>query len=121
VIAVIGIDIGKSSLQIVGHDQRGAIVLRQKWSRGQVETRLLQLVAFLSVPAVRFRVVPKRAMHRRAQAEAMRQFLAQGLHFTEGRTGVLIFASVAERYAEIVADSGINARLDRTSGRRPSR
>jgi hypothetical protein len=23
----------------VGHDERGAIVLRQKWSRGQVEAR----------------------------------------------------------------------------------
>jgi len=36
-IAVIGIDIGKNSFHVVGHDQRGAIVLRQKWSRGQVE------------------------------------------------------------------------------------
>jgi hypothetical protein len=33
-IAVIGIDIGKNSFHIVGQDQRGAIVLRQKWSRG---------------------------------------------------------------------------------------
>jgi transposase len=39
-IAVVGIDIGKNSFHVVGHDQRGAIVLRQKWSRGQVETRL---------------------------------------------------------------------------------
>jgi hypothetical protein len=31
-IAVIGIDIGKNSFHIVGHDERGAIVLRQKWS-----------------------------------------------------------------------------------------
>jgi transposase len=41
-IAVIGIDIGKNSFH-VGHDQRGEIVLRQKWSRGQVETRLANL------------------------------------------------------------------------------
>jgi len=33
-IAVIGIDIGKNSFHLVGHDHRGAIVLRQKWSRG---------------------------------------------------------------------------------------
>src|SRR6187397_1305718 len=39
-IAVIGIDIGKNSFHIVGLDDRGAIVLRQKWSRGQVEARL---------------------------------------------------------------------------------
>jgi transposase len=43
VIAVIGIDIGKSSFHAVGLDGRGAIVLRQKWSRGQVETRLANM------------------------------------------------------------------------------
>src|SRR5499426_1543082 len=42
-IAVIGIDIGKNSFHVVGHDRRGAIVLRQKWSRGQVETWLANL------------------------------------------------------------------------------
>ena len=42
-IAVIGIDIGKNSFHVVGHDKHGAIVLRQKWSRGQVETRLANL------------------------------------------------------------------------------
>ena len=29
-IAVIGIDIGKNSFHTIGHDERGAIVLRQK-------------------------------------------------------------------------------------------
>src|SRR5918992_2221100 len=42
-IAVIGIDIGKNSFHAVGHDKRGAIVLKQKWSRGQVEARLANL------------------------------------------------------------------------------
>jgi len=40
---VIGIDIGKNSFHIIGQNQRGAIVLRQKWSRGQVEARLANL------------------------------------------------------------------------------
>ena len=35
--AVIGIDIGKNPFHVVGQDKRGSIVLRQKWSRGQVE------------------------------------------------------------------------------------
>jgi transposase len=43
VIAVIGIDIGKNSFHVVGLDGRGAIVLRQKWSRGQVETRFANM------------------------------------------------------------------------------
>jgi len=42
-IAVIGIDIGKNSFHVVGHDQRGAIVLHQKWSRGQVDFSPLML------------------------------------------------------------------------------
>jgi hypothetical protein len=42
-IAVIGIDIGKNSFHVVGLDDRGAIVLRQKWSRGQIEVRLANM------------------------------------------------------------------------------
>ena len=42
-IAVIGIDIGKNSFHVVGLDGRGAIVLRQKWSRGQVEARFANM------------------------------------------------------------------------------
>ena len=43
VIAVIGIDIGKNSFHVVGLDRRGAIVLRQKRSRGQIEARLANM------------------------------------------------------------------------------
>jgi len=78
---------------------------------------LFQLAAFaaaavgLSHPSIRFHLVPKRAKRDRAHGEALRQFLAHGLHRTQDRTGVLIFASAAERYAEIVADGGINAKV----------
>jgi hypothetical protein len=44
-VAVIGTDIGKNSFHLVGQDRRGALVLRQKWSRGQVEARLANLSA----------------------------------------------------------------------------
>jgi len=46
-IAVIGIDIGKNSFHVVGQDRRGSLVLRQKWSRGQVEARLANLARCL--------------------------------------------------------------------------
>jgi transposase len=42
-VVVVGIDIGKNSFHVVGLDQRGAIVLRQKWSRGQVEARFANM------------------------------------------------------------------------------
>jgi putative membrane protein len=71
----------------------------------------LLAITVLSLPAVRYRMVPRRAMHSRAHGEARRQFLAHGMHLTKDRTGVLIFASAAEHYAEIVADAGINDKV----------
>ena len=44
-IAVVGVDIGKNSFHVVGLDDRGAIVLRQKWSRSQVEARFAEYAA----------------------------------------------------------------------------
>lgn len=79
---------------------------------------LLQIITFLvatmalSNDKIKFRVVPRQTKHGRAHAEAMCQFLVQGIDKTEHRTGVLIFASAAERYVEIVADAGINDRIE---------
>src|SRR6266513_2421892 len=46
-IAFVGIDIGKNSFHVVGLDECGAIVLRQRWSRGQVEARLVNMLPCL--------------------------------------------------------------------------
>jgi putative membrane protein len=92
-----------------------ALIYLTTWPAGTIY--LLQLATFivvavaLSLPQIRFRIVPKSRMWGRAHAEAMHQFLGHGIHLTEQRTGVLIFASVAERYAEIVADRGINSKV----------
>src|SRR3954454_882166 len=77
----------------------------------------VQMLAFivaaagLSRPAIRFHLVPSRAKRERAHAAALRQFWAHGMHKTQARTGVLIFAAQAERYVEIIADGGINAKV----------
>jgi hypothetical protein len=42
-VAVVGIDIGKNSFHVVGLNQHGAIVVRQRWSRGQVESRFANM------------------------------------------------------------------------------
>jgi transposase len=42
-VAAIGIDIGKNSFHVIGLDARGAIQLRHKWSRGQVEGQLAKM------------------------------------------------------------------------------
>ena len=42
-VAVLGIDIGKNTFHLIGLNQRGAIILRQKLSRRQLEARLANL------------------------------------------------------------------------------
>ena len=56
-------------------------------------------------------LTPWRLRALRLHELAQEQFLAHGLQETQGRTGVLIFASPAERHAEVVADAGIYARV----------
>ena len=74
---------------------------------------VLQLLTFLAAhtllarESIRYRIVPRQTKTARTHQEALRQFAAHGLQHTARRTGVLIFVSVAERYAEILADAGI--------------
>jgi putative membrane protein len=69
---------------------------------------LLVLWAF---PGLRVHYVPHSVRRRRAHDNAVRQFLAHNIHLTGERTGVLLFLSMEERYAEVIADSGIDARV----------
>lgn len=78
----------------------------------------LQVLVFLAaallfqLDSVKMYLIPKRVKHDRASMVARQQFVYQGLHTTENRTGILIFVSVAEHYVEIIADKGINDRID---------
>jgi putative membrane protein len=66
---------------------------------------LFALVAALaSVPPVRRVLTPPTLKRRRVHRAALQQFLATGLHVSEGRTGVVIFASTHDRRVELLAD-----------------
>ena len=62
-------------------------------------------------PGLRIHLVPRGLRYRTAHDNAAKQFLARNVHVTAARTGVLVFVSLAERYAEVIADSGIDARV----------
>lgn len=80
-----------------------------------VSAQLLALAAALALvyalPGLRVRLAPRRWQYVRSHDNALKQFLARNVHLTAERTGVLIFVSLAERYAEIVADAGIDAKV----------
>lgn len=65
----------------------------------------------LSLPRVRVSLVPRAARRAAAHRAAVEQFMVRGVAHTKDRTGILIFVSLAERYARIIADDGIAARV----------
>jgi putative membrane protein len=80
------------------------------WLLYLAQTALFVALALLAqIPPLRIALVPAAARRRRASRLAREQFVAQGLHRTPERTGVLIFVAVAEHHVEIIADHGIDA------------
>jgi len=59
---------------------------------------------------LRLALVPRRILRHRAEALAHREFASRILATGEGKGGVLIFVSLAERYVQILADRTAHAR-----------
>jgi hypothetical protein len=106
--AVIGIDIGKNSFHIVGHDQRGVIVLRQKWSRGQVEARLQHRLSAGRCPLL---------SHKRTGNSSSTSMSPSGSTASMHRAGFLRLSRCSSIHPERV-DTGIVVRRPRL-GRAP--
>jgi putative membrane protein len=76
---------------------------------------LLQIALFFALllilcsPHVRVALIPRKARRAMAYRVAMEQFTARGLARRTGPSGILIFASLAEHYARIIANDRIAA------------
>lgn len=91
------------------------LILLTSWSAGSIALAQAALVlgvllATLNTRA-RMAIVPRALKRSRAHDAAQREFAARGVTRTRGRTGILIYLALAEGHAEIVADSGIGARV----------
>ena len=60
---------------------------------------------------VRLRIVPPHTRHARASAFAHREFAARILASRSEKGGVLLFVSLGERYAEVIGDRMLHARV----------
>lgn len=65
-----------------------------------------------SIPPIRRLLTPRGVRRARVRRAALQQFLAHGLHTTQDRTGVLIFAALSDRQVEVIADEGIHGKVD---------
>jgi putative membrane protein len=77
----------------------------------------LQVIVFLlllnlfCIPSIRISIIPRKAKRALAHRAAMQQFLTRGIGRKTETAGVLIFVSIAERYARIVASDAIAQRV----------
>lgn len=78
---------------------------------------LLQIMTFvllalvLCLPIVRTALLPRKTRRRVAHRAALEQFRIHSVSQKQERNGILIFVSLAERYARIIADDGIAAKV----------
>lgn len=85
---------------------------------------LLQIVLFiglgivLCLPRIRVALIPRMARRTIAHRAAMEQFAIRGIARKKDRCGILIFVSLAERYARIIADEGIATRVPQSEWQR---
>ncbi len=68
--------------------------------------------ALAQVAAVDRILVGKRNMAEAVRRRAMRHFVESAVYDTVDRTGVLLFISVLERRVELIADKGINSKVE---------
>lgn len=69
------------------------------------------LLLFFSITRVQLAFLPRRVERHMAYRAAMEQFTLRGIAGKNDRCGILIFVSLAERYARIIADEGIASRV----------
>lgn len=71
-------------------------------------------LAFIAAntPFVDRLIVPRRIMEQRVREKAYLHFLVSGQTETEGRCAILLFVSLTERRVELVADCGINQKIE---------
>ncbi len=70
------------------------------------------LFVITSATRLRFWLVPRRIRRAQAHRAAMEQFMIRGMARKHNRAGILIFVSLAEHYARIVADDGIAEKVE---------
>jgi putative membrane protein len=94
------------------------------WQPDPTQSQLLTLLMFFAAlkctvallilkwMPLRLFLTPAATKHRRVRRRALAIFQAAAARRTTGRTGILIYLSLAERRAEIVADEAIHSRTE---------
>ena len=65
-----------------------------------------------AIPAIKRLFIPKARVAEAVHLHSLAAFTGHGLHHTKGHTGILILASLLERRVVVLADRGINEKVE---------
>jgi putative membrane protein len=68
--------------------------------------------ALCCIPSVKRRLIPNQRIGDAVELRSLAAFTGQGLHHTKAETGILIFVSVFEHRVIVLADRGINEKVE---------
>ncbi len=92
----------------VWHDPWGSVQAYLFWP---VVGAILGFVVF-SIPSVKRRLISKERIGDAVHTRSLAAFTGHGLHYTRAHTGILIFASLLEHRVVVLADGGINEKVE---------
>lgn len=104
---VFGLIVG-TIIELIWHDPWGPVHAYILWPMvgaisGYVASR---------IPAVKRRIVPRQRVAEAVHLRSLAAFTGHGLHHTKNETGILIFASLLEHRVVVLADRGIDAKVE---------
>ena len=68
-------------------------------------------LAATSIPTIKRSLIPKARIDDAVHSRSLAAFTGHGLHYTKAHTGILILASLLERRVVVLADRGINDKV----------
>lgn len=89
------------------HDPWGPIQAQLSWP---IAGGVLGFI-LCCVHAIKRRLIPKKHIDEAVHLRSLAAFTSHGLHYTKAHTGILIFASLFEHRVEVLADRGINEKV----------
>ncbi|HEY7217454.1 MAG TPA: hypothetical protein VH985_03605 [Candidatus Binatia bacterium] len=104
---VFGLIVG-TIIELIWHDPWGPVHAYILWPivgaiSGYVASR---------IPPVKRRIVPRHRVAEAVHLRSLAAFTGHGLHHTQDETGILIFASLLEHRVIVLADRGIDAKVE---------
>ena len=92
-----------------------ALLLHDPWSikLSHLYPMVGAVIGFLllRIPALKRKLISQQRMDEAVLQRSLAAFTAEGLHYTDNHTGILIFVSLLEHEVEVLADQGINEKV----------